>query len=166
MYAAAMKAVPPAERKVKEPRWRVEHAQIVAPADLPRFKQLGLIASMQPSHAIGDLFFAPEPARARRASRARTRGRPFFKLGVPVAGGTDAPVERGEPMIEFYAAVARKSLDGRSAPDWHPEETSHPRTGAEDVHAGFRRLPRSRKSATARWWSARRPISRSSIRTS
>jgi len=43
---------------------------------------------------------------------------------VPVAGGTDAPVERGEPMIEFYAAVARKSLDGRSGtPDvWHPEE--------------------------------------------
>ena len=41
---------------------------------------------------------------------------------MPVAGGTDAPVERGEPMIEFYAAVARKSLDGRSGPDWHPEE--------------------------------------------
>ena len=59
LYAAAMKAVPPAERKVKDPRWRVEHAQIVNPADLPRFKALGLIASMQASHAIGDLFFAP-----------------------------------------------------------------------------------------------------------
>ena len=121
MYAAAMKAVPPAERKVKDPRWRVEHAQIVAPADMPRFKQLGIIASMQPSHAIGDLFFAP-----RRLGEARLKGayawESFFKLGVPVAGGTDAPVERGEPMIEFYAAVARKSLDGRSGPDWHPEE--------------------------------------------
>jgi hypothetical protein len=123
MYAAAMKAVPPAERKIKDPRWRVEHAQIVAPADLPRFKQLGLIASMQPSHAIGDLFFAQS-----RLGDVRLKGayawQSFFKLGVPVAGGTDAPVERGEPMIEFYAAVARKALDGRSGPAniWHPEE--------------------------------------------
>jgi predicted amidohydrolase YtcJ len=121
MYGAAMQAVPPAERKIKDPRWRVEHAQIVAPADLSRFRELGLIASMQPSHAIGDLFFAPA-----RLGEARLKGayawESFFKLGVPVAGGTDAPVERGEPMIEFYAAVARKSLDGRSGPDWHPEE--------------------------------------------
>jgi hypothetical protein len=121
MYAAAMKAVPPSERRVKDPRWRVEHAQIVTAQDLPRFKQLGLIASMQPSHAIGDFFFAPS-----RLGEARLKGayawQTFFRLGVPVAGGTDAPVERGEPMIEFYAAVARKSLDGRSAPDWHPEE--------------------------------------------
>ena len=43
-------------------------------------------------------------------------------MGVPVAGGTDAPVERGEPLIEFYAAVARKSLDGKDGPGWHPEE--------------------------------------------
>lgn len=123
MYAAAMRAVPPAERKIKEPRWRIEHSQIVAPADIPRFKQLGVIASMQPSHAIGDLFFAPG-----RLGAARLRGayvwQSFLKIGVPVAGGTDAPVERGEPMIEFYAAVARKSLDGRSGPasEWHPEE--------------------------------------------
>jgi predicted amidohydrolase YtcJ len=123
MYAAAMKAVPLADRKIKEPRWRIEHSQIVNPADIPRFKQLGIIASMQPSHAIGDLFFA-----ASRLGNARLKGayawQSFFKIGVPVAGGTDAPVERGEPMIEFYAAVARKSLDGRSgAPEiWHPEE--------------------------------------------
>ncbi len=123
MYAAAMKAVPPAERKVREPRWRIEHAQIVNPVDMPRFKQLGIIASMQASHAIGDLFFA-----ASRLGTERLKGayawESFFKLGVPVAGGTDAPVERGEPMIEFYAAVARKSLDGRSgaADVWHPEE--------------------------------------------
>ena len=123
MYAAALKAVPPAERKVKEPRWRIEHSQIVNPADIPRFKQLGIIASMEPSHAIGDLFFA-----ASRLGIARLKGayawESFFKIGVPVAGGTDAPVERGEPMIEFYAAVARKSLDGRSGPPdvWHPEE--------------------------------------------
>ncbi len=121
LFEAAFKAVPEAERKVAEPRWRVEHAQIVAPADLPRFKSLGLIASMQPSHAIGDLFFVPS-----RIGVARTSGayawHSMLAMGVPLAGGTDAPVERGEPMIEFYAAVARKSLDGKDGPGWHPEE--------------------------------------------
>ncbi|MGH7592751.1 MAG: amidohydrolase [Gemmatimonadales bacterium] len=123
LYAAAMQAVPPAERKIPNPRWRVEHAQIVSPQDLPRFKQLGIIASMQPSHAIGDLFFAES-----RLGLARLKGayawQTFLTMGVPVPGGSDAPVERGEPMIEFYAAVARKALDGRSGPDnvWHPEE--------------------------------------------
>src|SRR4029079_1897924 len=58
-YEAAFKAVPPAQRKIAEPRWRVEHAQIVDPKDIPRFAKLGIIPSMQPSHAIGDLFFAP-----------------------------------------------------------------------------------------------------------
>ncbi|MEO5799573.1 MAG: amidohydrolase [Gemmatimonadales bacterium] len=121
LYEGALKAIPAAQRVVKEPRWRIEHSQIVTPADLPRFKQLGLIASMQPSHAIGDLFFVPS-----RIGMERIKGayawETFFKLGVPVAGGSDAPVERGEPMIEFYAAVARKSLDGKSGPGWHPEE--------------------------------------------
>ena len=120
-YERAMQAVPAAQRKVAEPRWRDEHSQIVNPADLPRFKQLGIIASMQPSHAISDLYFAPA-----RLGMDRLKGayawQSFLKLGVPVAGGSDAPVERGEPMIEFYAAVARKDLQGRSGEGWHPEE--------------------------------------------
>jgi predicted amidohydrolase YtcJ len=121
LFEAAFNSVPAAERKITEPRWRVEHAQIVAPSDLPRFQSLGLIASMQPSHAIGDLFFVPS-----RIGVARTTGayawQSMLTMGVPVAGGSDAPVERGEPMIEFYAAVARKSLDGKDGPGWHPEE--------------------------------------------
>ena len=51
LYEEAFKAVPVAERRVKEPRWRIEHAQIIDPADLPRFAKLGIIPSMQPSHA-------------------------------------------------------------------------------------------------------------------
>ena len=121
MYGAAFRAVPPAQRKIRNPRWRVEHAQIVEPRDLRRFQTLGLIASMQPSHAIGDLHFVPS-----RIGLARTAGayawQSMLKMGVPVAGGSDAPVERGEPMIEFYAAVARKDMQGRSGPGWHPEE--------------------------------------------
>ncbi len=120
-YERAMKAVPPDQRKIAEPRWRDEHSQIVNPDDIPRFKALGIIASMQPSHAIGDLYFAPS-----RLGMDRLKGayawETFIKLGVPVPGGSDAPVERGEPMIEFYAAVARKDLSGHSGEGWHPEE--------------------------------------------
>ena len=109
LYEAAFKAVPPYERKIREPRWRVEHAQVVDPADIPRFAKLGVIPSMQPSHAISDLFFAP--ARLGMDRLAGTYAwQSFLKSGCIIPGGSDAPVERGEPMIEFYAAVARKPL--------------------------------------------------------
>ena len=120
-YEAAFKAVPPGQRKVVDPRWRVEHAQIVNPADIPRFAKLGIIPSMQPSHAIGDLFFAPSRLGMTRLAGAYA-WQSFIKSGVVVPGGSDAPVERGEPMIEFYAAVARKDQKGFSGEGWHPEE--------------------------------------------
>jgi len=121
LYEAAFKAVPPDQRKIKEPRWRVEHAQIVDPADLPRFAQLGVIPSMQPSHAISDLFFAPARLGMDRLAGAYA-WQSFLKSGAIIPGGSDAPVERGEPMIEFYAAVARKSIKGESGEGWHPEQ--------------------------------------------
>ena len=120
LYAEAQ-AVPVAERKVAEPRWRIEHAQILSQTDIPRFAKLGVIASMQPSHAIGDLYFAPK-----RLGPARLAGayawQSLLQSGAVVVSGSDAPVERGEPMIEFYAAVARRSLDGFANEDWHLEQ--------------------------------------------
>ena len=130
-YEEAFKAVPEAERKIKNPRWRDEHSQIINPDDIPRFAALGVIASMQPSHAIGDLYFAPD-----RLGQGRLKGAYAWKsledAGVLVTGGSDAPVERGDPRIEYYAAVARKSLDGFSGPGWHPEEALS-RTAALDL---------------------------------
>ena len=120
-YEKALKAVPPNQRKIADPRWRVEHSQIVNPADIPRFKQLGIIPSMQASHAIGDLHFAPARLGIKRLEGAYAWNS-FVKSGVVVPGGSDAPVERGEPMIEFYAAVARKDIKGFSGEGWHPEE--------------------------------------------
>ncbi|MBV9009789.1 MAG: amidohydrolase [Verrucomicrobia bacterium] len=121
LYEEAFKAVPTAQRKIAEPRWRVEHAQILSPQDLPRFAKLHVIASMQPSHAISDLFFAPA-----RLGMARLAGayawNSLLKTGTIICGGSDAPVERGEPMIEFYAAVSRKSIHGEQGEGWHPEE--------------------------------------------
>lgn len=108
-----------AEQQPDGLRWRIEHSQIVRPVDIPRFAKLGVIASMQPSHAIGDLHFAPA-----RLGDARLDGAYAWKAmldaGVRVVGGSDAPVERGAPLIEFYAAVARKDLSGFSGPDWRP----------------------------------------------
>ncbi|HBB94108.1 MAG TPA: amidohydrolase [Blastocatellia bacterium] len=120
-YEKALSAVPPNQRKIAEPRWRVEHSQIVNPVDIPRFAKLGIIPSMQASHAIGDLHFAPARLGMKRLEGAYAWNS-FIKSGVVVPGGSDAPVERGEPMIEFYAAVARKDIRGFSGEGWHPEE--------------------------------------------
>jgi predicted amidohydrolase YtcJ len=102
-------------------RWRIEHTQILDPADIPRMAKSGLIASMQPSHAIGDLKFAPA-----RLGMARLAGayawHDLHNAGIVVVGGSDAPVEVGSPLIEFYAAVARKDLEGQSGEGWHPEQ--------------------------------------------
>jgi predicted amidohydrolase YtcJ len=102
-------------------RWRIEHAQIVSDPDLPRFSKMGVIASMQPSHAIGDLYFAPA-----RLGQARLhegyRWKDMLDSGAVVAAGSDAPVEVGDPRIEFYAAVYRHSLTGFANADWHLEE--------------------------------------------
>jgi predicted amidohydrolase YtcJ len=121
LYEKAFAAVPTARRKIPEPRWRIEHAQIINPADIPRFARLNVIPSMQPSHAIGDLFFAPA-----RLGLLRLEGayawQSLIKAGSIIAGGSDAPVERGEPMIEFYAAVARRDQKGFSGEGWHMEQ--------------------------------------------
>jgi predicted amidohydrolase YtcJ len=121
LYEKAFKAVPPAARKVRDPRWRVEHAQIMHPDDIPRFVKLGVIPSMQPSHAIGDLHFAPSRVGVKRLEGAYA-WQSFLKQGSIIAGGSDAPVERGEPMIEFYAAVARRDQKGFTGEGWHPEQ--------------------------------------------
>ncbi|WP_421937540.1 amidohydrolase [Phenylobacterium sp.] len=110
-----------AEQKPDGLRWRIEHAQVVRPADLPRFRALGVLASMQPSHAIGDLHFAPARLGDQRLDGAYA-WETLIRSGAVVAGGSDAPVERGDPLIEFYAAVARKDLAGFSAPNWRPQE--------------------------------------------
>ena len=121
LYEQAFKAVPAGERKIRDPRWRIEHAQIVDPDDIPRFAKLGVIPSMQPSHAISDLFFAPARLGMDRLVGAYA-WQSFLRSGCIIAGGSDAPVESGEPMVEFYAAVARKSIKGESGQGWHPEQ--------------------------------------------
>ena len=121
LYEKAFASVPPSERAVIEPRFRIEHAQVLAPDDIPRFAKLGVIASMQTSHAISDMYFAPS-----RLGPDRIKGayawRSLLDAGAIITGGSDAPVEQGDPIIEFYAAVTRRTLDGYAGPDWGLEQ--------------------------------------------
>jgi predicted amidohydrolase YtcJ len=106
----------------RELRNRVEHAQIVTPADIPRFKQLDLIASMQPTHATSDMNMAED-----RLGRERLRGayawRSFLAQGTLIAGGSDFPVESDNPFFGLYSAVTRTDHTGKPVGGWRPEET-------------------------------------------
>ncbi|HAS48700.1 amidohydrolase [Gammaproteobacteria bacterium] len=119
-YDEAYNYVPRSEWASEDLRWRMEHAQIIPPSDQQRFVELGVLPSMQPSHAIGDLNFAPDRLGRDRLSYAY----PWQQLvdrGLMILAGSDAPVEEGDPRIEFYAAVARSRLNGTSEAGWHPE---------------------------------------------
>lgn len=106
---------------LRDARYRIEHAQIVDRQDLPRFAGQGVIASMQPSHAISDLFFAPARLGPQRLGGAYA-WRALLDSGATICGGSDAPVEKGDPLIEFYAATYRHDLSGFAGPDWHLEQ--------------------------------------------
>lgn len=118
MYRDAFADAPDALRAA---RWRIEHSQILSMEDIPRFAQMGVIASMQPSHAISDLHFAPARLGPNRLGGAYA-WKALLDSGAVVAAGSDAPVEKGDPLIEFYAASYRHDLQGFAGPNWHLEE--------------------------------------------
>jgi predicted amidohydrolase YtcJ len=92
-------------------RNRVEHAQVVDPADIPRFRRLGVIASMQPNHLLTDMTWAEARLGPQRAAYSYA-WRAFLKAGVPLAFGTDYPVEPITPFRGLYAAVTRMNGEG------------------------------------------------------
>jgi predicted amidohydrolase YtcJ len=116
LYEKALKEVP-----VKDHRFRIEHAQIVRPSDIKRFKKLGVIASMQPTHCTSDMYWAED-----RVGPERIKGayawRSFLDEGVKIAGGSDAPVESENPFFGIYAAITRQDLKGYPEGGWHPEQ--------------------------------------------
>ncbi|HEY3063670.1 MAG TPA: amidohydrolase [Chloroflexota bacterium] len=99
---------------------RIEHAQLVHPDDVPRFAQLGVLASMQPIHAVADWRAADAHwgARARHGYAWRT----LLDAGAVLALGTDAPVERLEPLLNLHAATTRVDPHGEPAGGWYPEQ--------------------------------------------
>ena len=121
-YEEAFDEINDEERVIANPRWRIEHSQNIRPEDQIRYRDMQVIASMQPSHAIGDLHFAYKRLGYERLSNAYP-WRNLLDLGVVIAGGSDAPVEIGDPRIEFKAAVSRKDLDGFHDKGWHLEQS-------------------------------------------
>jgi len=118
VYESALKQHPAGDYRL-----RVEHAQVVALNDIPRFKQLGVIPSMQPTHCTSDMYWAEA-----RLGPSRVLGayawRSFLNTGVIIPGGSDFPIENPNPILGIYAAITRQDIHGR------------PRN-AEDIKAYF-----------------------------
>ncbi len=115
-------------------RWRVEHAQVLDPKDVPRFAALGVVPSMQPTHCTSDMYWAGTrlgPDREKYAYLWQT----FRAAGVPVAFGSDAPVEAVDVIPGLHAAVTRQDAKGWPEGGWHPKE----RLGFADAVAAFSR---------------------------
>lgn len=111
-------------------RHRIEHAQLLHPDDIPRFKQLGIIASMQPIHATSDMVMADRYWGER--ARYSYAWRSLLDSGARLAFGSDCPVESLEPLMGIYAAVTRQRASGEPEGGWYPQERL---TVAEAVHA-------------------------------
>jgi predicted amidohydrolase YtcJ len=115
-YAKALAMHPSSQARL-----RVEHAQIVDPADIPRFAELGVIASMQPTHATSDMPWVPA-----RLGPARLAGayawRRMLDAGASIAFGSDAPVESIDPRLGLYAAVTRMDAAGAPPGGWLPDQ--------------------------------------------
>ncbi|MDX1625391.1 MAG: amidohydrolase [Wenzhouxiangellaceae bacterium] len=113
-------------------RHRIEHVQVVAPADIERIGEHGIVASVQPTHATSDMRWAAE-----RVGEERLRGayawRKLKSSGALLALGSDFPVEPANPMFGIHAAVTRRDRDGEPPGGWRPED----RLGVDEAVAGF-----------------------------
>jgi hypothetical protein len=115
-YAAALATHPDPDH-----RFRIEHAQVIDPEDIPRFAAMGVIAAMQPTHATSDMPWAPERLGQKRLAGAYAWRR-LLAGGATIACGSDFPVESHNPVLGIYAAVTRQDLAGNPPGGWLPEE--------------------------------------------
>jgi predicted amidohydrolase YtcJ len=115
VYEALEKANPRRQR-----RWRIEHAQVMDSLGFQKFRQLGVIASMQPSHCITDLRWAEK--RIGKRARFSYAWNSFLEKNISLAFGTDWPVEPLNPMVGLYAAISRQDTLGIPGGGWYPEE--------------------------------------------
>jgi predicted amidohydrolase YtcJ len=103
-------------------RMRVEHAQILDAAEIPRFARLGVIASMQPTHATSDMPWAPARIGNARVEEGAYVWHKLLGAGAVIASGSDFPVEEANPMLGFYAAITRQDSAGNPGGGWMPRE--------------------------------------------
>jgi predicted amidohydrolase YtcJ len=115
-FETALRAVPKADH-----RFRIEHAQVLSPEDIPRFAKLGVIPSMQATHQTSDMPWAES-----RLGPVRIRGayawRSLLNTGVIIPNGTDFPVEQVNPLLTFHAAVTRQDPSNNPPGGWYPDQ--------------------------------------------
>jgi len=121
-----------AEHPAPDHRFRVEHAQVVALEDIPRFHALGILPSMQPTHATSDMYWAEARVGPERVKGAYAWKR-FLDTGCIIPCGSDFPVEKINPMLGFYAAVTRMNTEGWPEGGWYPDQCMT----REEVLRGF-----------------------------
>jgi predicted amidohydrolase YtcJ len=116
-YQKALHEVPAA----RDSRLRIEHAQVLAPEDISRFSQLGVIASMQPTHATSDMAWAEKRIGPKRIQGAYA-WRSVLKTGVRLPLSSDFPGETLNPFYGIYAAITRQDVEGNPRGGWYPEQ--------------------------------------------
>jgi predicted amidohydrolase YtcJ len=130
------------QREVPESRalrMRVEHAQILDAAEIPRFARLGVIASMQPTHATSDMPWAPARIGNARVEEGAYVWHKLLDAGAVIASGSDFPVEDANPLLGFYAAITRQDSAGNPGGGWMPRErmTRNEALASFTRHAAF-----------------------------
>ena len=118
VFERVQKEVPNA----KALRMRNEHSQILDAAEIPRFKTLDVIASIQPTHCTSDMPWVPARIGAERTAEGAYVWRKLIDAGARIASGSDFPVEEPNPMLGFYAAITRQGVDGKPPEGWAPDQ--------------------------------------------
>jgi predicted amidohydrolase YtcJ len=129
VFERVQKEVPNA----KALRMRNEHSQILDAAEIPRFKALDVIASIQPTHCTSDMPWVPERLGKERTEEGAYVWRKLINAGARIASGSDFPVEEPNPMLGFYAAITRQGVDGQPPEGWAPDQ----RLTREETLASF-----------------------------
>jgi predicted amidohydrolase YtcJ len=117
-YEASFREKPAA----KDPRFRIEHAQILDAADIPRFRRLGVLAAMQGIHCPSDRPWAPKRLGDARVAEGAYVWRKLLDAGARIPNGTDAPVEDVSPVQNFHATVTRQDASGRPPGGFDPDQ--------------------------------------------
>ncbi len=102
-------------------RFRIEHAQVISLPDFQKFKDFSVLPAMQATHATSDMRWIEKRIGPDRVAGAYAWQR-FLKLGIPVANGSDFPVEEPNPMLGLYAAITRQDREGNPPGGWTPEQ--------------------------------------------
>ena len=107
--------------EIKNHRWRIEHAQMVCDEDIPRFAKAGIVPSMQPSHCTSDMPWLKDRLGEQRLPYI-SRWQSFIDSGCKIPGGSDCPIEEGNPIFEYYAAVTRQDHNHQPNGGWQKQE--------------------------------------------